>query len=99
MTTSTRLGPDDAPYLKKGELKALVAKGIARVVPNKGNMVKVIRAKLKMSQAEFATAFRFSLRTVQQWEQGRYQPDQIARNYLNVIKTKPDMVRKALKRA
>jgi len=99
MTTSTRLGSDDAPALKKGELKALVAKGVAQVVPNKGNMVKVIRAKLKMSQSEFASAFRLSLRTVQQWEQGRYKPDQIARNYLNVIKTKPDMVRKALKRA
>lgn len=99
MTTSTRLGPDDAPYLKKGEMKALIEKGIARVVPNNGNMVKVIRAKLKMSQSEFASAFNFSLRTVQQWEQGRYKPDQIARNYLNVIKKKPDVVRKALKSA
>lgn len=99
MTASTRLGPDDGPQLKKGELKALAAKGIARVVPNKGNMVKAIRAKLKMSQSQFASAFRLSLRTVQQWEQGRYAPDQIARNYLSVIKTKPDLVRNALKRA
>ncbi|MSO97894.1 MAG: helix-turn-helix domain-containing protein [Rhodospirillaceae bacterium] len=99
MAISSKLEPDDAPYLKKGELESLVDRGIARVVPNKGNMVKAIRAKLKMSQSEFASAFRFSLRTVQQWEQGRYQPDQIALNYLDVIKTKPDVVRKALKRA
>lgn len=97
MATSTRLKPDDAPYLKKGELEAMVESGAARVVPNRGNMVKVIRAKLKMSQSEFATAFKLSLRTIQQWEQGRYRPDQIARNYLDIIKKKPDVVRKALR--
>jgi putative transcriptional regulator len=75
----------------------MVRRGAARVVPNRRNMVKVIRAKLKMSQSEFASAFKLSLRTVQQWEQGRYRPDQIARNYLDVIKKKPDVVRKALR--
>jgi len=78
-------------------LEALVDSGAARITPNKGNMVKVIRAKLKMSQSEFADAFKLSLRTVQQWEQGRYRPDQIARNYLDIIKKKPEVVRKALR--
>ena len=99
MTTLKRLGPDDAPYLKKGDLSALVEKGTARVVRNKGNMVKVIRAQLHMSQSEFARAFRLSLRTVQEWEQGRYKPDQIAKNYLNIIRKEPKIVQKVLKSA
>ncbi len=98
MSTSKKLDPDDAPYLKKGELGALVRSGKARVVRNKGNMVRVVRAKLDMSQSEFARAFRLSLRTVQEWEQGRYKPDQIARNYLDVIQKQPKAVQKALKR-
>jgi DNA-binding transcriptional regulator YiaG len=97
MTTSRKLGPDDAPYLKKGELAAMVDAGTARVVRNKNNMVKVVRAKLNMSQSQFARAFKLSLRTVQEWEQGRYKPDQIARNYLSVIQKQPKAVQKALK--
>jgi putative transcriptional regulator len=99
MATSRRLGRDDAPYLKRGELGALVEKGTARIVPNRGNMVKVIRAQLQMSQAEFARAFRLSLRTVQEWEQGRHKPDQIAKNYLSVIRERPKIVQKILRSA
>jgi DNA-binding transcriptional regulator YiaG len=99
MTTSKQLDSDDAPYLKKGQLARLVTRGQARVVRNKGSMVKVLRAKLRMTQAEFASAFRLSLRTVQQWEQGRYRPDQIARNYLDVISNDPRAVQRALRRA
>ena len=36
--------------------------------------VKAIRKKLKLSQAEFASRFGFSVRTVQQWEQGARFP-------------------------
>jgi DNA-binding transcriptional regulator YiaG len=97
MTISRKLGPDDAPYLKRGELKAMVESGEARIVRNKDNMVRVVRAKLNMSQTQFARAFKLSLRTVQEWEQGRYKPDQIARNYLNVIQKQPKAVQKALK--
>ena len=40
-------------------------------IPN----VRAIRHKLSLSQAAFARRFRFSVRTVQQWEQGRAVPD------------------------
>jgi len=36
--------------------------------------VKRIRAKLKMSQAEFARHLGISTRTLQDWEQGRHEP-------------------------
>ena len=61
-------------------------------VPN----VKAIRRKLGLSQAEFAQQFGFSVRTVQQWEQGRAVPDRPARILLRVIETAPQAVERAL---
>lgn len=58
--------------------------------------VKAIRHKLRLSQAEFAQQFGFSVRTVQQWEQGRVIPDRPARILLRVIETAPQTVERAL---
>jgi putative transcriptional regulator len=51
--------------------------------------IKKIRQRLRVSQAQFAERFGFSLRTVQQWEQGRAQPDQPARLLLSLIEFSP----------
>ena len=61
-------------------------------VPN----VKAIRHKLGLSQAAFAHQFGFSVRTIQQWEQGRAVPDRPARILLRVIETDPQAVEHAL---
>jgi len=58
--------------------------------------VRGIRAKVGMSQAEFAEAFCLNHRTVQQWEQGKASPDSAVRAYLTVIDRNPDAVRSAL---
>ncbi|HLX03874.1 MAG TPA: helix-turn-helix domain-containing protein [Trinickia sp.] len=58
--------------------------------------VKAIRSKLKLSQTEFAQRFGFSVRTVQQWEQGRAVPDRPARILLRVIDQSPRAVERAL---
>jgi putative transcriptional regulator len=58
--------------------------------------VKAIRRQLGLSQAEFAQQFGFSVRTVQQWEQGRAIPDRPARILLRVIETAPQAVERAL---
>jgi hypothetical protein len=47
-------------------------------------------------QAEFARQFMLNLRTLQDWEQGRREPEDIARAYLRVIERNPDAVRAAL---
>src|SRR5260370_11070864 len=47
--------------------------------------VQAIRRRLGMSQSEFATRFGFSVRTVQEWEQGRALPDRPAPSLLRVI--------------
>ena len=61
-------------------------------IPN----VKAIRQKLGLSQAAFARRFGFSVRTVQQWEQGRAVPDRPARILLKVIENAPRAVEQAL---
>jgi putative transcriptional regulator len=61
--------------------------------------VKAIRTKLKLSQSEFSTKFRFPLRTLQDWELGRNQPLTPIRAYLIVIDKEPVVVEKALRRA
>ena len=81
--------PDTAPNMAG-------AAGWRRVanppVPN----VKAIRRRLRLSQAQFAARFGFSVRTVQQWEQGRAIPDRPARILLKVIENAPEAVERVL---
>ena len=55
-----------------------------------------IRKKINMSQSQFAAYFGVSVRTVQEWEQGRAVPSRTARAFLTVIDREPDAVRRAL---
>ena len=55
-----------------------------------------LRNRLGLSQAEFARQFMLNLRTLQDWEQGRRAPEDIARTYLRVIERNPNAVRAAL---
>jgi putative transcriptional regulator len=61
--------------------------------------VKAIRAKLDMTQEEFAGRFGFSVNTLRHWEQGRRVPEGPTRAYLLVIDRNPKAVQKALKAA
>jgi putative transcriptional regulator len=51
--------------------------------------IKKIRQRLRLSQAQFSDRFGFSVRTLQQWEQGRAEPDQPARLLLSLIELSP----------
>ena len=58
--------------------------------------VRRIRKKMNMSQDTFAETFGFSVRTVQDWEQGRRVPTSPSKNFLFVIDQEPDAVKRAL---
>ena len=58
--------------------------------------VRAIRRQLRMSQQEFARAYRIPLATLKNWEQGRRQPDAPAAAYLQVIAKHPRAAREAL---
>ncbi len=52
---------------------------------------QVIRAKLKLSQSAFAGLMGVSLRTVQDWEQGRRKPSGPAVALLRIAEQKPEI--------
>jgi putative transcriptional regulator len=52
---------------------------------------QVIRAKLKLSQSAFAGLMGVSLRTVQDWEQGRRKPSGPAAALLRIVEQKPEV--------
>ncbi len=56
-----------------------------------------VRRKINMSQSQFAAYFGVSVRTVQEWEQGRVVPSRSARAFLMVIDREPEAVLRALR--
>ena len=52
---------------------------------------RVIRQRLKLSQSAFAGLMGVSLRTVQDWEQGRRKPSGPAVALLRIAEQKPDV--------
>jgi putative transcriptional regulator len=58
--------------------------------------VKAIRAKLKLTQPEFAQRFSIALGTLRDWEQHRRAPDGPARVLLKIIEREPAAVQRAL---
>lgn len=58
--------------------------------------VRAVRRGIGLSQAAFARRFGINPRTVQDWEQGRYRPDPMARALLTIIAREPEAVRRAL---
>jgi putative transcriptional regulator len=52
---------------------------------------RVIRTKLKLSQSAFAGLMGVSLRTVQDWEQGRRKPSGPAEALLRIAEQNPEV--------
>ena len=57
-----------------------------------------LRRSLGLTQEEFAARYHIPVGTLRDWEQGRSEPDQPARTYLNVIAGDPEGVVRALAR-
>lgn len=57
---------------------------------------KAIRERLGLSQSRFAAIIGVSVRTLQNWEQGRREPEGPARALLRVVDREPQAVLQAL---
>lgn len=53
---------------------------------------KVIRTQLQLSQSAFAGLMGVSLRTVQEWEQGRREPSGPAKTLLRIAQQHPEVL-------
>ncbi len=74
----------------RGEAKA------SRTFVFQAEEVRAIREKLDKSQSQFAQMIGVSVSTLQNWEQGRRQPEGPARALLVVASKAPEVVAKAL---
>lgn len=84
--------PDAGPDLSNAPPAAL------RVVHPPGSVdVRGIRAKLDLTQADFAARFGFSVGAVRDWEQGRKKPDTPTRVLLMLIDRDPELVADAVR--
>lgn len=79
--------PDAAP-----DLSDVPPEHLRIVHPPGGVSVRGIRAKLGLTQAEFAERFGFPIGTLRDWEQGRKQPEAATRTLLFVIERNPELV-------
>ena len=70
--------PDNLP-LDRADLRRM--KSVPRV--------KTIRRALGLTQEQFAAQYQIPLGTLRDWEQGRSEPDQAAKGYLNAIARAP----------
>lgn len=78
-------GVREVTAFKKGE------KGLRSYTLKEPAAPQVIRARLNLSQAAFAGLMGVSLRTVQDWEQGRRKPSGPAVALLRIAEQKPEI--------
>ena len=83
-------GVRQAGKIRRGETEP------SRVTRFRAVDVKRIRQRLRQSQTEFARMIGVSVATLQNWEQGRRQPEGPARALLSVAAHNPKAVAAAL---
>ena len=66
---------------------------IGRKITVEVTPVTEARAKVGLTQAEFAKLLGVSLRTLQEWEQGRRQPSGAAKSLIAIALKRPEVLR------
>jgi putative transcriptional regulator len=84
-----------ASIKEAGEIK-VGRKKPSRVYEIKPPEIKIVREKLNVSQNEFALMIGVSVRTLQNWEQGRRKPEGPAKALLRIASRNPAAVLDAL---
>ena len=91
-------GMENALAHARGRKRAARESNIRVRVPKRID-VAALRRRLGMTQAAFAARFGFSVKNIQNWEQGSRQPEGPAGAYLVVIDRNPKAVQEALAKA
>ena len=89
----------------KRDLGAELLQSIREMKAGKGQVVATIevppvviaRMKSGLSQSEFAGLLGVSIRTLQDWEQGRRQPSGAARTLITIAQQQPKVLRQVVK--
>lgn len=72
-------------------------KSVRQMTAGKGRVVLSpvisVRKKSGLSQAEFAKLLGVSVRTLQEWEQGRRQPSGAAKTLISIAERRPEVLK------
>ena len=66
--------------------------GTVHILDISASPVAEARKKTGLSQAKFAELLGVSVRTLQDWEQGRRQPSRAAASLIQIAKKRPDVL-------
>ncbi|MDN5836106.1 MAG: helix-turn-helix domain-containing protein [Nitrosospira sp.] len=93
--TETELKKRDAQRDLGAELLESVRQMAARKVRIVMSSIISARKKSGLSQTEFAKLLGVSVRTLQDWEQGRRQPSGAAKTLIAIAERRPEVLREA----
>jgi putative transcriptional regulator len=83
----------------KRDIGAELKQAVREMIEKKGKVVMspIISARKKsgLSQAEFAKLLGVSVRTLQEWEQGRREPSGAAKTLISIAMRHPEVFREA----
>lgn len=77
---------------------AELRKSVKEMIAKKGSKVEVspvVSARIKsgLSQSQFAELLGVSVRTLQEWEQGRRSPSKAAQTLITIAERRPEVLR------
>lgn len=80
------------------DIAAELRKSVKEMVANTGTKVEVspvVSARIKsgLSQSQFAELLGVSVRTLQEWEQGRRSPSRAAKTLISIAEIRPEVLR------
>ncbi len=80
------------------DIAAELRKSVKEMIAKKGTKVEVspvVSARIKsgLSQSQFAGLLGVSVRTLQEWEQGRRSPSRAAKTLISIAEIRPEVLR------
>ncbi|KAF0167113.1 MAG: XRE family transcriptional regulator [Rhodocyclaceae bacterium] len=80
------------------DIAAELRKSVKEMIARKGTKVTVspvVSARIKsgLSQSQFAALLGVSVRTLQEWEQGRRSPSRAAKTLISIAEIRPEVLR------
>lgn len=80
------------------DIAAELRKSVKEMIARKGTKVavsSVVSARIKsgLSQSQFAALLGVSVRTLQEWEQGRRSPSRAAKTLISIAEIRPEVLR------